>query len=296
MLQKTEPKNSRITIGEFKNICYYEFDKNFSHTPEKHDFWELVYVDSGEVIAITDGHGRELTQGQIIFHKPGEVHSHISNKVTPNNMLVISFTSESSAMSFFDKKVFTLNKNSKTLLTLFLNEAKKALTLMPNEYTDCGTLDFKNAPFGSVELLECYLTELLIMLYRSDDNLVNKLVQSEDTRAIAKSSTIDSIIEYMKENAAEPITLKDICNEFFICKTELCNLFSTNLGTSPIKYFNSIKINEAKKLLRNDTLSVNAIADRLGYLSIHSFSHSFKRQVGFSPLEYRRSIMDQNIK
>ena len=35
MLQKTEPKNSRITIGEFKNICYYEFDKNIGEFKKK---------------------------------------------------------------------------------------------------------------------------------------------------------------------------------------------------------------------------------------------------------------------
>lgn len=61
---------------------------------------------------------------------------------------------------------------------------------------------------------------------------------------------------------------------------------------SPIEYFNSLKIAEAKKLLRREELSVSRIADMLGYLSIHTFSRAFKRYVGFSPTEYRKSIGD----
>ena len=116
-----------ITLNGFNSIYYFEFDKNFTHLPEKHDFWELVYVDSGEITAVTDGFGRTLTQGQAIFHRPGEVHAHISNNLVPNNMLVVSFTTNSPEMMFFDRKVFLLEKVPKTLLTLFINEAKNAL-------------------------------------------------------------------------------------------------------------------------------------------------------------------------
>lgn len=102
--------DKEIDIKGFNSIYYFEFDKNFSHLPEKHDFWEMVYVDSGNITAITDGFGQTLSQGQIIFHKPGEIHAHISNRIVPNNMLVISFTTNSPEMMFFDGKVFTLEK------------------------------------------------------------------------------------------------------------------------------------------------------------------------------------------
>ena len=77
---------NEIEILGFHNIYYFEFGKNFSHTLEKHDFWEMVYVDSGNVLALTDGNSCTLNQGQIIFHEPGEVHAHISDKHSSNNM------------------------------------------------------------------------------------------------------------------------------------------------------------------------------------------------------------------
>ena len=280
-----------IEIEGFNSIYYFEFGKNFSHLPEKHSFWELVYVDSGDVTAITDGLGRSLSQGQVIFHKPNEVHAHVSNKKNPNNLLVIAFTSNSPAMSFFDKKVFTLENTTKTLLRLFMTEAKQALKKIPSDYEDKNALDFSSSPAGSVQLLECYLIEFLIMLKRSNEKLINRLVYSEDTKSSGQSSLLDLIITYMKQNVYAPLTLKEICDQFLISKTQLCDLFGKNLGVSPISHFNSLKISEAKKLLREDELSVSQIADKLGYINIHSFSRAFKNQIGFSPSEYKKSLV-----
>lgn len=284
------PYNREIEIEGFNSIYYFEFDKNFSHLPEKHNFWELVYVDNGDITAITDGTAQTLTQGQVIFHTPNEIHAHISNKIVPNNMLVIAFTSKSAALNFFDKKVFTLEKNTKTLLKLFMSEATHALKKIPDNYNNKNPLDFFNSPSDSLQLLECYLIEFLIMLKRSNENLISELVYNENSRAIAQNSLLDLIVHYMEENVHLTLSLNELCSQFLICKTQLCYLFSKNLGMSPISYFNFLKINEAKKLLKKDENSISYIADKLGYINIHSFSRAFKNQIGFSPSEYRKSI------
>ncbi len=291
MAFELQPVRREIVIDGFNSIYYFEFDKNFTHLPEKHDFWELVYVDSGEITAVTDGLGQTLTQGQVIFHRPGEVHAHISNNLVPNNMLVVSFTTQSPEMMFFEGKVFSLQKLSKTLLTLFTGEAKNALEAIPNRYEDKRPLDFSRAPYGSLQLLECYLTEFLLTLRRGDET-GSRVGHSESSRAIAQSSLLELIIGYLKSNIYETVTISDICSRFFVGKSQLCGLFAAGVGMSPIEYFNSLKIAEAKKLLRREELSVSRISDMLGYLSIHTFSRAFKRYVGFSPTEYRKSIGD----
>jgi len=163
------PIKREIELKGFHSIYYFEFGKEFSHPPEKHGFWEMVYVDSGEINAVTDGLGRKLRQGQVIFHRPWEVHAHVSNLIDPNNMLVVSFTANSPAMEFFDKRIFTLGKTEKTLLSLFVKEARVALGAIPDDYHDKRALDFSSAPRGSFQLLECYLTEFLLVLLRGGD-------------------------------------------------------------------------------------------------------------------------------
>ena len=93
-----QPIKEEITIQGFNSIYYFELGKDFTHEPEAHDFWEMVYVDNGNIYAITDGVGCNLSQGQVIFHKPMELHAHISDKKAPNNMLVVAFTARGEAM------------------------------------------------------------------------------------------------------------------------------------------------------------------------------------------------------
>ena len=279
-----------ITIDGFNSIYYFEFGKDFSHAPEKHDFWEMVYVDGGEVIAVTDGLGRTLSQGQVIFHKPMEVHAHVSNRVVANNMLVVSFTCKSRAMDYFDGKIFTLDKTGKTLLTLFINEAKIALGKIPGEYSNKNPIDFSSAPFGSVQLLECYLTELLLVLSRNSENSSGKVKRSESSKELAQSSISELIVSYLKENIYSQITLSDICSKFYMGKSKLSSLFSEYVGEGPIEYYTKLKITEAKRLLVNEDLSISAISDKLGYSSIHNFSRAFKKSTGFSPASYRKKI------
>lgn len=288
---KTHPVSREIEIEGFNSIYYFEFGKDFSHPPERHDFWEMVYVDSGDINAVSDGLGRTLSQGQVIFHRPMEVHAHISNRISPNNMLVVAFTTHSPAMEFFDKKIFTLGKTEKTLLSLFTKEARLALGgSIPGEYKNKDALNFRNAPFGSFQLLECYLTELLLVLRRGGEEAVSTPKQETASRQLGHSSITELIIAYLEENVSAPLTLSDICAKFYMGKSHLCKLFEEHVGDSPIDYFAKLKIKEAKRLLRMEDSTVSRISDYLGYSSIHNFSRAFKRATGISPREYKKKI------
>ena len=285
---RTHPIKREIEIECFNSIYYFEFGKDFSHPPEKHDFWEMMYCDSGKINAIANGIGKTVEQGQLVFIKPMEVHANISNKIDPNNMLIVSFTCRSPAMDFFENKIFTLGKTEKMLISLFTKAAKEALGKIPDDYSNRDPLDFSGASSGSIQLLACYLTELLLMLMRTGDNSYTTTKPNDDSRELAQSSITGLIISYLRENVYSNITLTDICSKFFMGKSRVCKLFSDYIGESPIEYFTKLKIAEAKKLLRQEELSVGRISDILCYSSIHNFSRAFKNATGFSPSEYRK--------
>lgn len=283
-----QPICKNIEILGFNSIYYFEFGKNFSHSPEAHEFWEMVYVDNGEIIAITDGVGIPLIQGQVIFHKPGEIHAHVSDNVNANNMLVISFTANSDAMSYFANKTFTLDKTTKTLLSLFLDEAQTALSPLPNSFSNRSDLDFSGAPFGSTQLLQCYFTEFLIKLFR--EGLGNKIKYSEESRLIAGNSMTQLIKDYLCENIYEDITLTSLCEHFRLGKSQLTKIFKDSSDSTPMDYLHNARIKEAKKLLRTSAYSVSEIADMFKYSNVHNFSRAFKKATGFSPMAYIKSI------
>ena len=280
--------NNTLNIFGFHNIYYFEFDKNHSHPLEKHDFWEMVYVDMGTIVAVGENEQFNLQEEQVIFREPGESHAHISNSKNSSNLLVVSFSSDSSCMEFFkDNKVFTLDKHSKMLLSLFVNEAGLALGKIPYYYHDISPLDFSGEAFGASQLMENHFIEFLIKLMRKN------VVAEDRTPALNQEKELskpEMIAEYLQTHIYEKLTLSKLCDKFFMQKSQISALFKSHTGKSPMKYFSLLKIDEAKKLLRDNKLSVSEISDILNYSDIYSFSRAFKVSTGFSPTEYKKSI------
>ena len=292
---ETQEIKEELLIKGFNSIYYFEFGKDFSHSPEKHNFWEMVYVDNGRINAITNGIGCTLEQGQVIFHEPMETHAHVSDSRVSNNMLVVAFTTDSEAMQYFKRKTFTLDKTSKMLLSLFLEEAKNALGKIPCDYSYKENLCFLPMVFGSSQLLQCYFTEFLIKLIRNGNELSKTVVPAKNSRYIASNSLSELISEYLKDNIYASVSLKDVCEQFIMGKTQLCKIFRENTGKGPMEYYINLKIKEAKRLIREKNHSVSQISDMLGYSSVHIFSRAFKKAVGMSPLNYAKSILVHQI-
>ena len=110
----------KVVISSFNTIDYYNLNKDFYQIPDSHPYWEMVYVDRGTVISDYNGIGHTLSEGEVIFHPPHSMHSHISNKVESNSILVVSFSSESDLLEELRQKTFLLTAESKQLLSFFL--------------------------------------------------------------------------------------------------------------------------------------------------------------------------------
>lgn len=283
------PTKNEIKIKGFNSVYYFEFGKTFTHPTEKHDFWEMLYVDSGKIVAVTNGVGTKLSQGQAIFHEPNELHAHISDPTKSGNVLVVSFTTDSKAMNFFSKKIFELDKTAKTLLSLFMTEFKNSFGAIPSDYDTKELPDFKTRNFGASQLLNCYLTEFLIHLIRSEGGAVTPV--TEETRAMGRSSVTDLIISYMNEHIYDDLSLSKICEHFAMSCSSLCHLFKNETGKSVIQYYDKLKMTEAKRLLKEDELSVTEISERLNFSCIHAFSRAFKTVFGVSPTEYKKTLV-----
>lgn len=279
-----------IAISSFNTIDYYNLNKDFYQIPDSHPYWELVYVDRGAIISNYDGIGHTLSEGEVIFHPPGSTHSHISNRVVSNSILVVSFTSDSKLLSILKKKNFILSNDSKRILSLFLDECKKSLGDIEN--TSGGIpkqLKITNDVTGTTQMLECYFIEFLYSLIRSSS--YNILEKTRSSHVIASNSFVELIKSYLSDNVYKSLTLEDLCLKFNVSKSNLCKKWKEHSDIGIIDYFISLKVKEAKRLLKQNEYSVTQIADMLNYSTIHHFSHSFKKNTGMSPSEYKNSIL-----
>lgn len=154
------PLERVINVDKIVTIHYYEFTSNYMFKGEKHDFWEFLYVDKGEVEVMADTNGYKLTQGDIIFHRPNEFHSEWANGKTAPNLVIVSFECKDSAMDFFKDKIIKIDPSEKNLIAQIVKEGKEGFT---NALGDHHKLEKRqNALFGTEQLIKLYLELLLI--------------------------------------------------------------------------------------------------------------------------------------
>ena len=85
-----------------------------------------------------------------------------------------------------------------------------------------------------------------------------------------------------------PLTLEEICRDNLIGRSQLQKLFHTYTGGGVMEYFGNLKIQAARRMIRDGRLNFTQIAARLGFQSVHYFSRRFRKVTGMSPRETRQ--------
>ena len=97
------------------------------------------------------------------------------------------------------------------------------------------------------------------------------------------------IKNYVRLNFSHKITLADISAHTHYSIPHCEMLFKQATGTSIMEYIIKKRIDTAKSLLVEGTLSLPEIADEVGFSDYNYFSRIFKKQVGVTPLRYKNS-------
>ena len=245
-------------------------------------------MEKGTISVVAENNGFLLKEGELVFHKPNEFHANSSTNEDAHNIIIVSFDTNSPSMHHFRNKIFALTSKQQKLMQSYIDDMEVAFSnlrlpnanIISNPLTD--TVAFQSA------ILK--LEQLLIDLLRSD-NIVKK-DKSEHTIAknYVESSFVDSIKSYLKENIYKNISLQEICEQYNMSKSYICDLFRNETNRTIIDYYIDLKIDEAKYQIRKSDLNLTQVAEKLGYTSLHHFSHAFKSKVGMSPSEYKKSI------
>lgn len=283
-----------IEIKEIVTIHYFEYMKNFEFKGESHDFWEFLYVDKGTVLVQADSRQYQLEEGDVIFHKPNEFHAIKSIGEEPPNLVAISFLSTSHSMNFYNEKVTSLSSKEKTIIAQIIAEARMAFTTPLHIPSVEQVILSGHAPFGSQQLILLYLEQFLIQVQRNrlltekDDNVVLNINSSKD--CLTKSDMFEQIIQYMELHICEKLKVPDICKVFSISHSTLHALFQKNKNCGVIEYFNNMKIERSKDIIRDGNMNLTEIALFLSYNSLQHFSKQFKKSTGMAPIKYASSV------
>ncbi len=283
---RTEPE-SILVVSKIVTIHEMELDAKFAYDGERHDFWEMVYVDKGEVAIRRNEEEIFLRQGDLVFHEPNEFHGIRAYRSNPN-IFILSFESASPMMREFAGYVGALDKSLRAYIASILDEAKKTYGIVINNYALVRLEKRPDAPLGGEQLIKTYLEQLLIMLRRYEKKKRARAVVP--SRAAAEKHIVTLLRRYIEDNLEKRMNLSDICKVFGYSKTYLCGLFREETGDTILHYVSVAKICRAKELIREGEMNFAEISDSLAFDNPQYFTRVFRRIAGMSPSEFRRTL------
>lgn len=235
-------------------------DPNIMVREHWHNYYELLFLEEGEVTQTFDNHIALFRKGDVIVIAPKTVHSTFAN--VPNcRILVIQFRADLCEITLPDCAVQTAqNPRFSSIKALF--------ELLEEEYR-------QDQP-GREQMLRGGLMQLLALLHR-----LQPAVQTGKG-----SARQNRIFSYLEEHLEKPLSLREAARALGYTEEHLTTLVRQYSGYSFKQYMDNAKIILAIRLLIFERLPVQEIADRLGYSSASTFARAFRRITGKSPRQY----------
>ncbi|MTI55364.1 PocR ligand-binding domain-containing protein [Geosporobacter ferrireducens] len=98
---------------------------------------------------------------------------------------------------------------------------------------------------------------------------------------------IQEIKKFIRNNAHKNLALEEIAASVYLSPYYVSRIFRENQNMTVMDYVTKVKVEEAKKLLRDPQYQIDDIAEKLGYCDGSYFSKVFRRNEGMSPTQFR---------
>jgi len=144
--------------------------------------------------------------------------------------------------------------------------------------------------------IESTIIEKILRSERIDEisDIINQLshdmsAEIQRLRDDDQQSIVQEAKKYIEQNYREPkLDLNRISEHLHVSSSYFARLFKKYYQMTFLDYLTHYRLEEAKSLLRNSTLKVFEIAEKVGYEDPHYFSYNFRKNVGMTPLQFRK--------
>ena len=272
-----------VSVTGLKTVENLYLDKNFFYPSEAHKFYEMIYVLDGEVCCENNNATLRLDKGKFKLTSPNISHRYFTD--TSAHIFIICFSCKSNALSILSEPA-AIEHDEKKLIEKLIREIEKSFELPYKERV----ILKKNAPIGAQQIIENIIEEFLILLIR-------KTIEKDEITVVRneielEKNLVNDINEILSDNIYGNISLSEICKHLFYCSTYLNNIFKRHAKTTIMQYYNDLKIEEAKLLLKSG-LTVSEVADKLHFGDPNYFSKAFRKKTGYSPSSYKNIKINQ---
>lgn len=129
---------------------------------------------------------------------------------------------------------------------------------------------------------------LCLWILKITQKFVDAVDESKDIKNL---QVIQKAAEYMRVNYTEKLTIDDIAKAVYLSPCYLSKLFKQELGCTIMEFLTKVRVEEAKRLLKNPRYTVMQVASQIGFDDPSYFTKVFKRSEGITPSQYKRKAL-----
>ena len=274
--------SSNGRISQQFQVEVFDANRHFSvKYPHRHDFFEVLYLSKGSGFHIIDGNKYEIQPPCVFFMSPGQAHK-------------IEFSSDIEGYIFiFTSEFYLINQTNQNRLIEFpfffsIRQENRPLVLESKEdilfletLFKKGIAEIAKGENYSVDLLRSVLDLILTscaILYKTDKNLLTK----------GKGNVVvKRFLQLVEENYQNNLSVNEYADKLAITPNHLTQTVNQLTGKTSSQIIKSKQVLEIKRLLVHTNLTVTEIANSLNFPDQSYFTRFFKRETGFSPMQYR---------
>ncbi len=239
-------------------------------------FNKLYFITDGSGILEMDGKTYRIRRGDMILIPRGKKHSMRHTEKKHLEKFYLHFTLElAGGINFFDTPDFV----DSSPVVSFLGEFDTVFAAFSEMFSS------RNSMHRLALLTHMNAVTLSAVSFYIDKKLSAK----------GEGSAFFAEVIARMQNTPNGLNLKTLSDMLFLSPEHFVRKFKSVYGVSPMKYYDRLRIDFATAAIREGTLSFAEIAENLGITDLTYFSKFFKKHVGISPSEYRRTCHNRYV-
>lgn len=243
-----------------------------------HNEFELLVATKGKILVQTEGETYLLSEGDGLFINSGLLHTISTTEEPHGEPGFIAVVFDYSALCWDQDAVYT-NYVQPLLNGSLEPEPRLHPEACAAVHAICDI--HETGSYGGELYIKHCLFHIFYLLLR-EAKTVKLSTQS------TKSTIIKTVLDYIKQNYREPITLEQLAKQAHVSREYLCRLFHRLSGSSLIEYLNRYRIRQSTFLLLQTDNSISDIALSCGFSHSSYFGKLFLEYMGDTPTNYRK--------
>lgn len=239
------------------------------------NWFELTHVVRGKGTIVTNSVATEVTAGDIYLSFPGDIHGVYTDQ---QELLNFQF------LSLWPTDTTLLGKLEQLMLRHSDPESRVFRDADISYLIGSSISEVIVNDEHSADILDGNLHQILRYIFRAfseEKKQAKRAVGSEQELCYQMMNYISTHIYVIDK-------LSELSDFFGYSYSYLSDLFRKTTGDTLMNYYTNRRLDAAALLLKEDDLSVSAIAELLHYSSIYTFSKAFKKRLGASPTLWQR--------